>query len=74
MAEGSDFVPITQDLVFTAGIEQLCFDVKIVMDEVLENTEVFRLSISSLANDPAITFESTILSVAIENDDSKPAF
>ena len=45
----------------------------LVVDEVLENTEIFLISISSLSNDSAIAFESTILNVGIENDDSEPS-
>ena len=66
-----DFVPIVaQDLVFTGDTERMCFPVMIVNDDILENTEVFRVLILP-TNDPAILFENTILNVGIENDDSK---
>ena len=66
-----DFVPIVaQDLVFTGDTERMCFPVMIVNDDILENTEVFRVLILP-TNDPAILFENTVLNVGIENDDSK---
>ena len=52
------------------GGEQECINVTIIDDEILENTEVFRV-VMLPSNDSAITFESTVLSVGIENDDSK---
>ena len=41
-------------------------------DDILENTEVFHLLILP-TNDSAIVLQNTILSVGIENDDSKLA-
>lgn len=48
----------------------MCFTVVIEDDDILENTEVLRILILP-TNDPALSFEETILSVGIENDDSK---
>ena len=41
-------------------------------DEILENTEVFHLFILP-PSDPAIVLQNSVLSVGIENDDSKSA-
>lgn len=68
----ADFSPIVfQDIVFdvdTTG--EMCFNILIENDDILENTEVLRILILP-TNDPALSFEETILSVGIEDDDSK---
>ena len=67
-----DFNPLHAfSVVFTpeTGIRE-CFAVNIVDDDILENTEVFHLSILP-TNDSAIVLQNTVLSVGIENDDSK---
>ena len=50
--------------------DRMCFPVMIVNDDILENTEVFRVLILP-TNDSAILFDNTVLNVGIENDDSK---
>ena len=50
--------------------DRMCFPVMIVNDNILENTEVFRVLILP-TNDSAILFDNTVLNVGIENDDSK---
>ena len=67
-----DFNPLDAFSVVFApetGIRE-CFAVNIVDDDILENTEVFHLSILP-TNDPGIVLQNTVLSVGIENDDSK---
>lgn len=72
-AEVTDFDPIiAQDLIFAGDTtRQMCFDITIMNDEILENTEVFRVLILP-TNDLALNFENTVLNIGIENDDSKP--
>ena len=69
---GADFTIDTFNITFSSqsGPRQ-CFSVNIVDDDILENTEVFHLSILP-PSDPAVVLQNTVLSVAIENDDSKP--
>ena len=71
-AESTDFVPIAgQDIVFTVGGEdRMCFNVTIIDDEALENTETLHV-VTLLTNDTAIIFESNVLTLGIENDDRK---
>lgn len=68
----ADFSPIiSRDIVFNVDTTgEMCFTILIEDDNILENTEVLRILILP-TNDPALSFEETILSVGIENDDSK---
>ena len=68
----SDFERIAgQDIVFTVGGEdRMCFNVTIIDDEALENTETLHV-VTLLTNDTAIIFESNVLTLGIENDDRK---
>lgn len=71
----SDYQPIdVLELVFSPDTDsQQCFNVTIVDDSILEGTEIFHLSILP-SNDLAVIPQNSILSVGIENDDSKMIF
>ena len=71
---GADFSTDELDVTFTpdTGIRQ-CFDVVIENDDILENTEVFHLSLLP-TNDPAIIVPNAVMNVGIQNDDSKSLY
>ena len=69
---GSDFSNDNLDVVFSPDNTETrqCFDIVIENDSILEDTEVFHLSILP-TNDSAVLPRNTVLNVGIENDDSK---
>ena len=74
--DGLDFTPlIQQDVVFgvnTTGRE--CFFVSIEDDGLLEDSELFNVSILMTPKDPALIFieQFSVIQITIEDDDSKP--
>ena len=71
ITEIADFGPIAdQDVTFSEGTTgQQCFSISIRDEEILENTEVFRVLIRP-TDDPALRFGNSVLNVGIENEDS----
>lgn len=68
-AAGEDFVQTTMELEFTPTIIERCIDIEIENDVVVEDTEVFVVSVGS--NDP-VTFATDSVTVSILDDqDSK---
>ena len=67
----ADFTVIeSMDIVFVSETApRQCFPVAIVDDDILENTEIFHVSILP-TNDIAVVLQNPVLSIGIENDDS----
>ena len=67
--ERSDFIPVSEELVFTAEGEE-CIDVLVNNDGILEETEFFFLELST--TDPrAFTFSLPRATINILDNDSK---
>ena len=67
--ERSDFIPVSEELLFTAEGEE-CIDVLVNNDGILEETEFFFLELST--TDPrAFTFSLTRATINILDNDSK---
>ena len=65
-AEGSDFTPVSEVLLFTAEVEE-CIDVLVNNDDVLEETEFFFLELNT--TDPrAFTFSPRATINILDND------
>ena len=71
-AGSADYTATTVDLTFGPGIDEVCFDVPITDDQIMEATEDFQIEITS--NDP--NFQPTTnmtTTINIIDDDSKTA-
>ena len=72
IADESDFIPITQNVVFeadtTTGRE--CFTLSITDDEIFEDAELFRVILQP-TDDPTINLVTSVLTITIIDDDSK---
>lgn len=69
--EGVDFFPVSEELVFTPNTNGTeCFDVRIQDDNLLEDSEIFNVSILVPPNDSAVDIPEPVLQVTIEDDDS----
>ena len=71
-ADENDFTPTTQNVVFEANtaIGRECFTLSITDDDILEDTELFRVILQP-SNDPPIYLVASVLSIAILDDDCK---
>ena len=67
--ERSDFIPVSEELVFTAEGEE-CIDVLVNNDGILEETEFFFLELST-ADPRAFTFSLPRATINILDNDSK---
>ena len=64
---GTDYNAVTQTLVFNADTSRICFDTSTVPDDLLEDDEVYRLTLTS--DEPGLTLNPSEATVTIEDDD-----
>ena len=63
----TDYVPITQDVIFQPGLSQQYVQILILSDEILEDTEQFVVFLST--NDTDVSLQNTSVAVFIESAD-----
>ena len=62
---GEDYISVSRDLVFAAGDTEECVLITLVDDNVLENDETFRVTITAV--DPALQIFQSSAVVTIQN-------
>ena len=66
---GTDYNAVNQTLVFNADASRVCFDTSPVVDDLLEDDEVYHLMLDSF--EPGLTLDPSETTVTIEDDDRK---
>ena len=64
---GTDYNAVNQTLVFNVDASRICFDTSPVVDGLLEDDEVYRLTLDSV--EPGLTLNPSDATVTIEDDD-----
>ena len=71
-AVNRDYEAVSQSLTFSATTSRVCFDTVTVDDDLLEDNETYRLTLTS--DEPGLTLDPDMAVVTIVNDDGKHSY
>ena len=66
---GSDYIPLSMEIVFDSDISVLCVDFEVVSDTILELDETF--FVNQGVSNPNVVLQNEAVEIIIENDDGK---
>ena len=66
---GSDYIPLSVEIVFNSSISVQCVDIGVVSDTILELDETFFVKLG--VSNPNVILQNETTEIRIENDDGK---
>lgn len=71
---GSDYTAISRQLDFSAGTTEQCVSVATTEDNILEEEEQFRATLTNVGNIPRLTVQPDESTVTIPDDDGRSTY